>query len=288
MKERLKQNKLVFNTYRRTRRSFLITKTAVLQQALDVGLLPNHDNYTRFVIISRGRSGTSFLRSMLNDHPQVTTFGEIFRTYGEIGWDRPDYRATKAQLNLIQTDPVSFLEKALFRTYPKETMAVGFKLFYYHAQNSEWKPVWQYLQDSPEIRVIHLRRENVLATHLSLRRAFMTNKWNSKSDKSEDSPMITLTYEDCLEAFEATKQFEHDTDAFFAGHKYKLDMTYETLSSDTQAEMKRVQTFLGLEYFPTRTRLRKQNKKSLAESIANYEELRHRFVGTEFQRYFED
>ena len=288
MKERLKQNKLIFNAYRRTKRSYLVTKTAVIQQALDAGLLPHHDDYTRFVIISRGRSGTSFLRSMLNNHPQVTTFGEIFRKYGEIGWDRPDYRSSQTQLDLIQTNPVSFLEDDLFRTYPKEVAAVGFKLFYYHARNPEWENVWQYLQDSPEMRVIHLRRENVLATHLSLRRAFMTNQWNSKSGKTEDAPMITLTYEDCLEAFEATKQFIHDTDLFFAEHKYKLDMTYETLSSDTETEMKRVQAFLGLEYIPTQTRLRKQNKKSLAESIANFEELKNRFAGTEFERYFED
>jgi hypothetical protein len=69
-----------------------VDEVNIKQKALDTGLQPGHMAYTRFVIISQGRSGTS----LLNDHPQVTVFGEVFRKYGAIGWERPDYHPTPA------------------------------------------------------------------------------------------------------------------------------------------------------------------------------------------------
>ena len=169
------------------------TRVRAINAALDARLLPGHVDYVRFVIVSRGRSGTSLLRSLLDDHSQVATFGEIFRKYGAIGWDRRDYRATPAQLHLIESDPAAFLETYLFRKYPWRVTAVGFKLFYYHARNPEWEPVWQYLRVRPDIRIIHLRRQNTLATHLSLRCAFLTTRWSNKSGQAEHVPPLTLT-----------------------------------------------------------------------------------------------
>jgi len=52
--------------------------------------------------------------------------------------------------------------------------------------------------------------------------------------------------------------------------------------------MKRVQAFLGLDYHPTRPRLHKQNRQTLAEFIANYDELKERFSDTPWRQFFVD
>lgn len=287
LRNQLKRYKWIAVPYRRLRQTMWTGKVNAINRALDTGLLPGHTDYVRFVIVSRGRSGTSLLRSLLDDHPQVATFGEIFRRYGAIGWDRRDYQAAPAQLRLIEKDPVAFLETCLFRKYPRQITAVGFKLFYYHARNPEWESVWPYLREQPDIHIIHLRRQNMLATHLSLRRAFLTNKWSNGSGQAENVPPLTLTYEECLEAFEKTQEWETWAEQFFAG-KPMLQMSYEALSQDYEGEMKRAQAFLGLDYQRTRPRLYKQNRQSLADSIANYAELKECFAGTPWQQFFMD
>lgn len=286
-RNRLKQYHFVAEPYRRLRRYLLTASVNTKHRTLNLGLLPSHTGYTRFVIISRGRSGTSLLRSLLNNHPQVTTFGEIFRRYGAIGWDKPHYRSSSAQLELIQVDPVAFLQKYLFCKYPKQIRAVGFKLFYYHARNPEWESMWQYLKASEDIQVIHLKRENMLATRLSLKRAFMTDAWSSTNRTAGALPPLELDYEDCLEAFTQTRQWETQIATQFAGPRL-LEMTYEALCEDREAEMKRVQAFLGLAYRPTATSLRQQNQQPLSKSIANYYELKEQFSGTPWLQFFED
>ncbi len=287
LRNQLKQQEWIAAPYRQLRQTMWTTRVRAINLVLDTRLLPGHTEYVRFIIVSRGRSGTSLLRSLLNDHPQVVTFGEIFRKYGAIGWDRSDHQATLSQLHLIETDPVAFLETYLFRKYSTRITAVGFKLFYYHARNPEWEPVWHYLREQPDIRIIHLRRENVLATHLSLRRAFLTGKWSNNSGQAEYVPPLTLSYEECLEAFTKTQEWEEWTEHFFAGQQ-KLNICYEALSQDYESEMKRVQAFLGLDYHPTHPRLYKQNRQSLAGSIANYMELKECFSGTLWENFFED
>src|SRR5690606_16569148 len=52
--------------------------------ALDLGLVDGHTDYTRFIILARSRTGSNFLRGMLNSHPQVLTYGEIFRNDDQV------------------------------------------------------------------------------------------------------------------------------------------------------------------------------------------------------------
>src|SRR5262245_35796159 len=103
--------------------------------ALDLGVLDGHSDYSRFIILSRGRSGSNLLRGLLNSHSQIITFGELFRSYDSIGWEFPNYDhylQYRRLISLFQNDPANFLEKKVFRKFPKHIAAVGFKIFYYH------------------------------------------------------------------------------------------------------------------------------------------------------------
>jgi hypothetical protein len=97
--------------------------------ALDLGVKAGHTNYVKFIVLSRSRVGSNLLRSLLNDHPAVEAFGEVFRSRDSLDWDHIGHLQSGKLLPLFQKDPVTFLGNKLFRKYPAGTAAVGFKIF---------------------------------------------------------------------------------------------------------------------------------------------------------------
>lgn len=253
--------------------------------ALEKGLARGQTDYTRFLILGRSRVGSNFLRGLLNSHSQITVFGELFQNKVEIGWAMPGYRQSKGVLNLFHEEPVRFLEEKVFHPFPQDVAAVGFKLFYYHARDEAWQPVWGYLREHVAIKVIHLRRENILKTHLSKQQAKTTDVWVNTDSVQEKRPGVTLSYEGCLEAFTSTRRWEQEADAFFADHD-KIDVVYERLAADYQPEMARIQAFLGVPAQPPAPQTFKQPARPLSEAILNYGELKERFAGTEWASFF--
>jgi len=114
----------------------------------------------------------------------------------------------------------------------------------------------------------------------------MTKVWENKSNKLERNEPMILEYEGCLEFFEKTKEFEIQTDDFFKDSK-KLDISYEDLSENTNEEMERVQSFLGMDYSPIKSRNYKQSVTPLSEGIKNYAELKEKFSNTLWSGLFE-
>jgi len=182
-------------------------------------------------------------------------------------------------------DPVRFLEGRVFGEFPLKTDAVGFKIFYYHAREGTWEAVWPYLIGHPEIRVLHMKRRNILATHLSRKRAEITDSWVNTTGAKEVAPAVVLDYEECLMDFEETRSQEEENDKIFCGHPM-LEVVYEDLAGDYDKEMRRIFKFLDLKPEPVRPKIFKQSQRSLSESISNYAELKQKFEGTRWTGFF--
>ena len=103
--------------------------------------------YTQFIILGRSRTGSNLLRGLLNDHSKIVVLGELFQNEQEIGWAYPGYTQTARELSIFRKKPVDFLEQSVYRNFPIGISAVGFKIFYYHAQTNNWRPVWSHLHD---------------------------------------------------------------------------------------------------------------------------------------------
>ncbi|HLP47085.1 MAG TPA: hypothetical protein VK469_14125, partial [Candidatus Kapabacteria bacterium] len=132
----------------------------------------NQREYVKYIILGHPRTGSNMLRGLLNENRHVVAFGELFRFNDSIGWDYPGHHhKAKIELQLINDDPIEFLQKKVFINFPHPVKAVGFKIFYFHAHSENWKPVWTYLHEQKNIKIIHIKRENVLKTHLSHTRA---------------------------------------------------------------------------------------------------------------------
>jgi LPS sulfotransferase NodH len=256
--------------------------------ALEMGLINGHLNYQKFIVLGWARTGSNFLRSLLNAHSQIIAFSEIFRDFNTIDWGIPGYKIPSPKmLTLAQNDPIQFLQSEVFKEYPKHVAAVGFKIFYYHAQNEEWQPVWSYLQEHKDFRIIHLKRRNILKTYLSEMRAWKTGKWVNTNGQEQDNLSLPLDYEACLEKFETVRHKEEEFDRFFANHP-KLEVFYEELSKNYAAEAKRLQQFLGVDYEPLAPATYKQRGQTLSQAIANYDDLKAKFAHTPWAEFFKD
>lgn len=246
-----------------------------------------HKNYTRFIILSRSRTGSNYLRGLLNSHSKIIVYSEFFKNNESIEWGFPGYDQTQKTLALFQNDPVTFLEQKVYQKYPRHIAAVGFKLFYYHARDSKWGILWPYLHNDGEIRIIHLKRKNILETHLSRQRALVTDKWANISGEQETQPTIPLKYEDCLQDFVQTRAWELENDQLFNQHPL-MDVYYEDLANDYQQVMQEIQAFLGVDYEPVAPQTFKQANLPLSKSITNYLELKEKFSGSPWEHFFSD
>lgn len=252
---------------------------------LNLGEKEKSTDYVKFILLGRSRVGSNLMRSLLNDHSRIEAYGEIFRNRDSMDWDHLGEMQTEQMHQMLLEDPVTFLESRVFRPYPGPTAAVGFKIFYYHARDGRWASIWPFLQAQTDWHVIHIKRRNILKTHLSRKRAEVTDSWVNTTGSREKPVSVLLDYDECLADFQKTRAWEEEADAFFANHPL-LQVAYEDLAADYETEMRRVQAFLGVPQEPVRPSIHKQSHQSLAEAITNYAELKQKFKGSPWSDFF--
>jgi LPS sulfotransferase NodH len=255
---------------------------------IESGLLPGSQDYTRFIILARARTGSKMLLSALDNHPQIVSYGEMFQRAGQMRW-HPRYGHTPSPV--AGEEAWTATESMIFRPYPAPIKAVGFKLFYYHARDEAWSTLWQGLQADKALHIIHVRRANMLDMAVSRVFAERREEWSTLQGEAgpatERKDQVNVDYEFCLQLFEETRSWQLDAQAFFAEQPW-LEVTYENMADDFTAESRRVQDFLGLDYADITPKTLKQAQRTLPERVANYDELKAAFAGTEWSRFFTD
>jgi LPS sulfotransferase NodH len=263
-------------------------KEALARAVLELRSIGGISSYTKFVIVGIARTGSTMLVSQLNSHSQALSFGEIFRSPDSIGWDFGPFRSyqNRKLLTLYSSDPIAFLEKHVFRRWPSNYKAVGFKLFYYHARTSLQRSVWDYLVDRPEIRILHIKRRNMLGQYVSLQLAHKTDFWSSTHPATQHPPCIQLDIAACQNHFAWVHRLEEECETLFKNHNIR-NVYYEDLARDSTEEIESVQKFLGLRYEMLSAQTVRQQTRPLSQVIANYAELRDACIGTEWENFFE-
>lgn len=229
-----------------------------------------YDDYRKFIILTRSRTGSSLLRSMLSSHPSIYAESEIFA--------RLDGRSVESIFDHV------------FSKYPRFIKAVGFKIFYYHPLDDESGLVWDRIKQIPNMHIVHLKRGNVLRTILSRKIAGATDIWSVKQEHRElqvKDKQVRLTEDELFKGFLQTREWETDFGRMF-GSKAIIDVYYEDLVNNPHGEFQKIIDWLCLEPFEPRTLLRRQNPEKLSDLILNYESLKERFSNTEWAGFFQD
>jgi len=228
-----------------------------------------HEDFIKFIVLGRSRTGSNLLLSFLNSHSGVFAKGEIFQKLR--GRDRKKILAS------------------VFNRQPRHIKAAGFKIFYYHPLDGENDLLWRELLDVPGLHVIHLKRRNILNTLVSRKIADAHNAWQITSGlKMAEKPQaVLMDREELKRGFMKTREWEANAERMFVGHKLHT-IYYEDLDADPLGTFKRVIDFLGLVYQPPRSKLKKQNTQGLKERIINYDELKDAFSGSNWAPFFEE
>lgn len=227
------------------------------------------NDYKRFMILARSRTGSNLLASFLNSHPNVYIVGEIFaRLHGS------DYRRAL---------------RKLFSKHPSYVKAVGFKIFYYHPIDDAQSGLWDDLTRASDLYVVHLKRRNVLRTLLSRKIVGKDDMWASRRERPDaaDTRRVEFTADELRDGFLETENRQLEAEKRFRNHNV-VEIHYEDLAADPSRQFERVTNWLGVPARVPKSSLRKQNPEKLSELIANYAELKSEFAGTAWGRYFED
>lgn len=237
----------------------------------------------RFVIFALPRTGSNYLTTRLNQHPNVIANGRILKLRNSDWGDAVRQDMTNGELlRLGHLDFPNPRQKT-------DVRAVGFKVHDSDGRfSSERADFLGSLSADPTISVLYLTRDNLIESLRSLTQAERTGRWVAcRAADLEDMPTVRLTPQMCHAYFQRAEQFTARVQELFARHRL-LPLIYEELCADPVVQFRRVQEFLGVPVQDLAASfLMKQESRPLSEVVENFVELREEFRGTQYWRFFE-
>lgn len=279
--------------FRKVKKSNCIDKIAsfLLSTKYQGRLIPRtycggSQDYKKFIIMCHPRSGSQMLAAMLRQHSQIISFGELFHPQ-KILFNHREYNDESKPLLLIRNCyPIHFLDHLIFSAYSENIKAVGFKVFHSHLERIPFLPVWGWLNSNEDIKVIFLTRRNLLNTYTSVEKARKTGIYGIKDTSDRDITNVTLSYDRLVRQFK--RHCKRNTEALDRLRRHQLfQITYEEIISDYNYNLRSIQNFLEVDFEPLKPLHKKQEVRPLSEVITNYDELRYRFINTEWINLFE-
>jgi Sulfotransferase domain len=226
--------------------------------------------YRKFMILSSPRSGTHMLRTSLDAHRNIVCLSEMFN---------PDY--TSGNYAFTEDTPEQeILNRYIFTPQKWRIQAVGFCLHRTHARFGTWPNIWETLAAIPDLRIISLRRRNLLRRYLSF-------ELRPRREVQQASAPLVLDRNQLVTDFEFQAAKVAELDRHFHDHPL-LTLAYEDLCTNYEPAMRRVQSFLEVPYRRLEPATPKLISQSLPEAIQNYRQLKQEFAETEWAGFFDD
>jgi LPS sulfotransferase NodH len=235
----------------------------------------------RFVILNAARTGSNYLCTVLNSHPEVLCHHEIFNPH-VVGVAR-DLQVSGFQLGTMEErerDPAAFLQR-VWET-PLGHSCVGFKLCW-----RQHEIAYRTVLADTTVRKIVLKRRNRVKTFVSLLRARQTGEWVMYDDVTAppQRPKIHVAPVELMDNIRFNEEYFAEVESTLTGTGQQyLTLFYEDLSSG--AALASALEFLEAPR-PDPSLLqgstRKLNDGSLREVVSNFEELSAALSGTALQ-----
>jgi hypothetical protein len=238
----------------------------------------------KFVIVTIGRTGSTWLRMLLDSHPMVTCHGELF---GEnLSTLAPPGSAEHVSLLLQrQAAPATFMVEHAFA--PGNARAVGFKILFSQL-TARWPGLLDALQADSEVRVIHLVRRNGLKRFLSEYFVGTITKRHQLLD-GEAPPAfepVELPIASLLQDLEMrAAQSARIRDAF-AKHPF-LEVSYEDMLDGIGPVLDAAVSFLGLPAAALSAGIRKVLPDDVRRLVTNYSDIERALAATPYRSLLE-
>jgi LPS sulfotransferase NodH len=241
-------------------RVFWININKILNQSKTT--IFGNKNYVKFVVVTRSRTGSNLLISLLNSHKHINAQGEAFRRLNN-----------KTSLEIYNS---IFPLKSLYK-------CLGFKLFYYHPLDSDDNLIWRLLEKDKNIKIIHLKRNNLLRVHVSRLIAEKTDEW-ARIDNSNlnINKKVEVSLTNLMKDFNETKNHIINTEKLFREHNV-LEVVYEDLINNQQETIDSILSFLNVKKVILKSSLVRQNPEELKNLISNYDEVKNALIKSDYQ-----
>lgn len=235
----------------------------------------------QFVILNAPRTGSNYLCTVLNSHPDILCHHEIFNPH-VVGVAR-HLQGTEFRIGSIEernADPIQFLERVW--NLPMGRSLVGFKLCW--RQNDA---VYRFLLREPAIRKIVLKRRNRVRTFVSLVLARHTAEWVIYDDASQPKPRPAIQIDP--QALLDMVAFNNDYYSEIEGSLRDSGQAFQTLYYEdviSGGGVAKALDFLGVASGgdgPLRGQTWKLTNAPLPQIVLNFDELAAELRGTEFE-----
>lgn len=231
---------------------------------------------TRFVVFAAPRTGSNWLCTLLDSHPEILCHHEIFNPGGiHYALSHRDGSLDFGGVEARDREPLEVLAE-VWRQAAGHPV-VGFK----HGLGQD-RRVFAALFADRGVRKIVIRRAHRLRTYVSERIAQATGEWESYPgmELSRPRPVTVDAADLAAHAARNGAFYRWIGDELAATGQEALDVLYERLADE--AEHRRIQRFLGFSAFaPLRGATRKQNPGALCDLIANYDDLASALGGSD-------
>jgi LPS sulfotransferase NodH len=242
---------------------------------------------TNFVVLSTQRSGSTWVVDMLESHPRVVAYSELFMHGGDgtPKWggekDLPYWQTySRGKGRLARPYWLWRYLGQAFRERPGVD-AIGFKLMYSQLTRIS-RPLLPALW-MKRVRIIHLIRRNALDVVLSKEAgAARGGRLHAREGNQVEQVRLNLDTETLLR-----RMTLHERAIAGARVRFKrvglpyTEVVYEDLAAD-ESGFASLFEFLGVEAAPVSSSLQKLNPTSHEELIENYGEVRDALTETEF------
>ncbi len=248
----------------------------------------NNLPYQPFVILGTARTGSTMLWSYLNSHPDILCLRGVYGSTSKINFGKhygelPEEYHSSELIKHRNESPIEFIRNYVWKQYNKPYLAVGFKYFYDHDRHLLNKyEVINYLDKNKAIKFLHLRRDNLLATLFSYKRALAQKQWT----KTHADFQTSISVQECSDYFQQILESQKQLDELFAGRT--LQVNYDKLINETEHTLQEILEFIGVEKKPLTTETNKNRETKLSACITNYSHLKNEFRNTIYAKYFNE
>lgn len=250
--------------------------------------MKNNLPYQQFIILGTARTGSTMLWSYLNSHPDILCLRGVYGPRNKINFGKfykelPEEYHSSQMIKLRNERPIDFLENYVWKEYSKPFKAVGFKYFYDHDRHlSKKKEVINYFETNRDIKFLHLKRDNQLATLFSYKRALSEQQWT----KANTDFFTSITVEECNDHFQQILYNQKRFDEMLKNRT--LNVSYDNLLEAPELTLHEILNFIGVKSISLETETKKNREIKLSDGIINYNELKTHFKGTDFAKHFNE
>ncbi|TAK55108.1 MAG: hypothetical protein EPO25_04940 [Gammaproteobacteria bacterium] len=235
----------------------------------------------RAIILTTQRTGSTFLVDCLGSHPQIHCASEILAGAADEPIDKGPGRFRKlARWRDFVTSGALRPGHRMGRFYAGGATKVRvFKVMYNHLANPF---ALRWLQQNEDVRILHLRRYNLLKLYIS--KLLMPMRSRVQVFAPVAAVRTRVDPARAIASMRKTVQLYDRFDQLFERHR-RLPLCYEDLFD---GQFLRTETaalvceFLEVERLPMKSRIVKLNPESIRDMIVNYDELAAVISRTEF------